>query len=467
MLKKKEQINSTKIKNLLNYKRRKFMRSNESGAFILSETKNGERIASCGGRISTRPGTAVELYKKATDKQKNLNLVSKVVSSGHKTILEHHHFNIAFNNVSIFVEQFLIEFRLASFTIKSGRYVNFSKAGFNLPEDFTEIQKRKITKHYQKMFKMYDSFVQRGVPVEDARFILPYGIKTNIYMSVNARELIHIICTMIYGRGKVFGEIQKLGLMLKEQFDLRYPGLIESNQKYYDSQDFESTVAQPCEKIEYVNHSVKLLSYPVNAMETLNTFASMTHQEFDFEKSLKNDKMARLLEHFNYTFAVKDFALIILKHFTRHRMQSLSTCPISEMVLSNRFVMPESISCDENLKADFEKCIESNRKLYNDLVSDGVKVELLIYITPHATATNFVTTINARELLHFCNLRTCNRAQWEIRYLATDMLTQLKRVDREMFVHFGPSCYTYGVCPEGRLCCGKQIEMKEKFENLE
>ena len=90
------------------------MKQNESGAFILSETKQGERIVSCGGRISTRPGTAVELYKSAVSKEKNLNLVSKVVSSGHKTILEHHYFNIAFNNVSIFVEQYLIEFRLCA-----------------------------------------------------------------------------------------------------------------------------------------------------------------------------------------------------------------------------------------------------------------------------------------------------------------------------------------------------------------
>ena len=178
------------------------MKFNETGAFILSETKNGERIVSCGGRISTRPGTAVELYKKATDKDKNLNLVSKVVASGHKTILEHHYFNIAFNNVSIFIEQYLIEFRLASFTIKSGRYVNFSGAGFNLPNSFSPEQQKMLKTHYKKMFKVYDKFVQAGIPVEDARFILPYGLKTNIYMSMNARELIHVVCSMIYGRGK-------------------------------------------------------------------------------------------------------------------------------------------------------------------------------------------------------------------------------------------------------------------------
>ena len=90
----------------------------------------------------------------------------------------------------------------------------------------------------------------------------------------------------------------------------------------------------------------------------------------------------------------------------------------------------------------------------------------MVYIMPHATAIDFITTVNARELVHLCNLRTCNRAQWEIRYLVTDMLKQLKRVDSDMFKHYGPSCYTYGVCPEGRLCCGKIAEMKDKFDNL-
>ena len=42
-----------------------------------------------------------------------------------------------------------------------------------------------------------------------------------------------------------------------------------------------------------------------------------------------------------------------------------------------------------------------------------------------------------------------------------------KKADPKMFENYGPSCYTYGVCPEGRLCCGKQVEIKQKFDNLE
>lgn len=445
------------------------MKQNETGALILSETKNGERIVSCGGRISTRPGTAIELYRKATDKEKNLNLISKVVASGHKTILEHHHFNIAFNNVSIFIEQYLIEFRLASYTIKSGRYVNFSNAGFNLPNGFSEDQKKMLKTHYKKMFKIYDKFVAAGIPVEDARFILPYGLKTNIYMSLNARELIHVICTMIYGRGKHYEEIYELGMQLKSQFDERYPGLVEANAKNYtdDLSSVLNITPSPCKNIEYVSHTAELISYTENASQTLETVAKVSgFDKFDFIAALKDNKLSKMLEHFNYTFKVENFALIILKHYTRHRMQSLSTMPIAKMANINKFVMPESISSNAEFKSDFEKAIKENRKIFNKLVEQCINPYLLIYITPHATAIDFVSTLNARELLHFCNLRTCSRAQWEIRNLATSMLSQLKAVDPKMFKNYGPSCYTYNVCPEGRLCCGKQNEMKEKFDNL-
>lgn len=445
------------------------MKKNEFGAFILSETKNGERIVSCGGRISTKPGTAIELYKKATSKEKNLKLVSKVVSSGHKTVLEHHYFNLAFNNVSIFVEQFLIEFRLASFTIKSGRYVNFSNAGFNLPDGFSDEQKKLIKAHYKKMFGYYDKFVSAGIPVEDARFILPYGLKTNIYMSLNARELIHVICTMLYGRGRYYEEIYKLGEMLKQQFDLRYPNLIENSKNLYtdDLSEVLKLEPKPVNDIKYVYQNVKLLSYPKNAKSTLDEFAKFTgYEKFDFKTALKDDKQAKLLEQFNYTFKVENFSLIILKHLTRHRMQSLATPPLVKFVDANKFIIPNTIKANKELVKDFKFCIEENRKLYNELLGN-VDPHLLIYITPHSSAMNFVTTINAREILHFCNLRTCTRAQWVIRDLAVEMLKKLKHVDKEMFAGFGSSCYTYGYCPEGRMCCGKQVEMKKLFDEME
>ena len=74
--------------------------------------------------------------------------------------------------------------------------------------------------------------------------------------------------------------------------------------------------------------------------------------------------------------------------------------------------------------------------------------------------------MNAKELLIFLQLRTCNRAQWEIQYIANEMLKQLRNMDRMvngMFDAYGPSCYVQGTCPEGRMCCGEQDRMREKY----
>jgi thymidylate synthase (FAD) len=44
------------------------------------------------------------------------------------------------------------------------------------------------------------------------------------------------------------------------------------------------------------------------------------------------------------------------------------------------------------------------------------------FVLPGACETRMMLTMNARELLHFFSLRCCNRAQWEIRALAWEML---------------------------------------------
>lgn len=90
---------------------------------LLSWTPDMEAMIASGGRISTMDGTADEIRAKslAAGKEKNEKLIGKVLSSGHTSVLEHGYVNLAFENVSVLAEQFLIEFRLASFTVKIGR----------------------------------------------------------------------------------------------------------------------------------------------------------------------------------------------------------------------------------------------------------------------------------------------------------------------------------------------------------
>ena len=133
----------------------------------------------------------------------------------------------------------------------------------------------------------------------------------------------------------------------------------------------------------------------------------------------------------------------------------------------NDYVLPETIKTNDELLKIYKDSFAKMEALYTKLKERGYTESELIYCVLSGSTLDIVTTMNAREMLLFFRLRSCTRAQWEIRNLATSMLTQLKNVDPEMFKNYGPSCYTYEVCPEGRLCCGKQVEMKEKFDNLE
>ncbi|MBQ8027664.1 MAG: FAD-dependent thymidylate synthase, partial [Clostridia bacterium] len=125
----------------------------KSGVYVLGYSNCGEKMCAAGGRISTQPGNALGIWEKSQDDEKNANLIDKVTRSGHNSTVEHIMFNLAFNDVSVIVEQFMIEFRLASFTVKSRRYVDFYDAGFYMPKFKSEDSKAKFTAHISSLFE--------------------------------------------------------------------------------------------------------------------------------------------------------------------------------------------------------------------------------------------------------------------------------------------------------------------------
>ena len=125
----------------------------KSGVYVLGYSNCGEKMCAAGGRISTQPGNALGIWDKSQDDEKNANLIDKVTRSGHNSTVEHIMFNLAFNDVSVIVEQFMIEFRLASFTVKSRRYVDFYDAGFYVPEFKSEENKAKYNAHITSLFE--------------------------------------------------------------------------------------------------------------------------------------------------------------------------------------------------------------------------------------------------------------------------------------------------------------------------
>ncbi len=461
------------------------MRNNDyrgSVAIVLGLTDTDEKIPAAAGRISTQEGNATEIFEKSQDKEKNANLISKVTRSGHNSTIEHAVFNIAFQDVSVFCEQFLIEFRLASFTVKSRRYVDFRKCGFYVPHLPSAELEDKFKSEMEFFFSEYTSFVDAGIPKEDARFLLPYCLRSNFYMTVNARELLHILRSMLLGRGSQFKELYDLGMQIYEQVEKLTPGILIDFYKRRPEKSDKITLGYTFRNYEENKESdeaVTLLSYTPDAEKCVARTALITTCQYtpDAIERIICDKAnvdkivdtvldssrPRPLETINYTFRINGVSLSTITHFARHRMHSLM---VPSLTLTNRkkYITPQTV-VDAGLKERYDTAFARLNNLYDYLCANGCTPEETVYCQLSGNTLDIVSSMNGRELMLFMKLRTCTRAQWEIRDFAIEMLKQLREVSPAIFKKYGPSCYV-SACPEGRLTCGKAAEIKEYFKNL-
>ena len=173
---------------------------------------------------------------------------------------------------------------------------------------------------------------------------------------------------------------------------------------------------------------------------------------------LKYSNHASTWEHISFTFAIEGVSRVLLAEITRHRIASFSVrsqryCAEGEC----DFIEPNTISKKRDEAPDdiFWASVCNAKDDYKDLLEEGIPKEDARYVLPNATATRMIVTMNARALLHFFNLRCCNRALKEIRDLANTMLELVKDVAPTLFNDAGASCVSLGYCPEGKMCCGK------------
>ena len=433
-------------------------------AKILLENRESMRVVASSARISTQQGTALEIYDRSGDMQKDMKLVEKVLSSGHKSVIEHQTLSVAFDNVSVLVEQFVIEFRLASFTVKSRRYVDFSDAGYVVPEDMNGQVLSIYRERTEALFAAYERLMELGIPKEDARFVLPYGFRSNFFMTLNARELIHMIAAMLQGRGSVYPELRMLGMQLKAQFDKMYPGVVDGELQHA-ADELREESAGPMLVGDAREPEVRIIGAPARPLEILDTAMRFGRRFNGFSpenlRLLLKDARPRELELLNYSFRIDHVSLACVTHFTRHRMLSLMLRHELSALSGGNFVLPESVAACAPAREIYYDCFLKQTEAASAARELGAQNVQLAYFAMAGQTTEILISMNARELLHFAKLRSCSRAQWEIRGIARAMIELLNETDaRPVFENYGPTCAVTGKCPEGKMCCGHPVRIE-------
>ena len=249
---------------------------------------------------------------------------------------------------------------------------------------------------------------------------------------------------------------------------------------------------------------VQLLRYTPDGEKLIATAAKLCYSPVgidEIEKGLDESNIESFLkllmdlnhespiEHLNFTFAAEGVSRTLTHQLVRHRIASYSQQSQRYVKLDQfEYIIPPAIGENKKAREIFIKAMEEDQENYDEIANilfeehykkytekglnereaksraEKESIEDARYVFPNACETKIVFTMNARTLLNFFRLRTCNRAQWEIRQMAILMLKEVKSVYPILFKAAGPGCLN-GPCPEGKMTCGKITEVREYFKN--
>ena len=150
---------------------------------LLAITPNPEKIIEEAGRTCY-----LSLSKITDDSEKNF--IRSAIKRGHHSILEHATASFRILGASRSFTHQLVRHRIASFSQQSQRYVDEVEFNYIVPPDIAANSEalavyREFIEHARQT---YSRFRELGIKKEDARFILPNALESQIVFSANFRE---------------------------------------------------------------------------------------------------------------------------------------------------------------------------------------------------------------------------------------------------------------------------------------
>ena len=169
------------------------------------------------------------------------------------------------------------------------------------------------------------------------------------------------------------------------------------------------------------------------------------------------------LEHATFTFEISGVSRSCSHQLVRHRNTSFNQKSQRYVDEENfEYVTPDVIASYEAADYLFDVAMadanDSYRVIKEALMSAGypekIAQENARAVLPNACATSLVMTMSLRQIYNFLDIRLCNRAQDEIREVATRIYDIMKTNFPKLMRRRFPICEMTGFCPEGAMGCG-------------
>ncbi|MCX8028657.1 MAG: FAD-dependent thymidylate synthase [Brevinematales bacterium] len=239
--------------------------------------------------------TPIEIWNDITigaiPKEKIVSFIEERLKTGHSSPLEQIVFWFAVAGISRSCSHQLVRHHIGiSFEQQSQRYVKYKEDKLEFITPKTIKSNPEIYEKYQDVMreitKFYQYALQKGIPAEDARFVLPNATPTNFHILVNFRELQHIadlrLCTRAQWeirqlvakmRSEVIKAIPELGKFLQ-------PKCGEYRLGYCD-EDYKEYLKCPLSKVRpHKEDLFKIYNDYVKSNQDKSEAKSLTDNEF-------------------------------------------------------------------------------------------------------------------------------------------------------------------------------------------
>ncbi|MEO0246725.1 MAG: FAD-dependent thymidylate synthase [candidate division WOR-3 bacterium] len=154
-------------------------------------------------------------YLSEGDEESNKKLLVKLLEMGHFSPFEQQVFRFKIEEIPMYIGEQLLRHRIASPLKRSFRYtspdkgtkIEYTPESLNkivhIPPEFfnlreSHIEKREelleqVVDHVKRSIELYQKLVESGLRKEAARTVLPAGLRTSLYWTINMRSLMNFL----------------------------------------------------------------------------------------------------------------------------------------------------------------------------------------------------------------------------------------------------------------------------------
>lgn len=378
-----------------------------------------------------------------------------------------------------------------SYVQQSQRYVTMREDSFILPglddKDGEEARNLivKVFELYHKMSELKNENVKgrpkaenylHGIPIEDARYILPLATKTNISVSMSGNKLVELFYLM--NDKKYYNIFIDIKQELIKLLPNKLVSLLLSMTRDYDSKLIEDFYSEEFKNIDHDNNMILINTFsnldlkaglgaitstqgnpPSKVLSSWGDAASEKAQGVTNRVlGYGHDSIA---EQARTTFGMM-CSLVTYHQQIRHRLSENHREELMNLItdIDRQVLIPEnirsSIYCEQFIE------LTQKFKTFRLYIAKKYGEDTALKFLLNCDQVKLIISTNARIDVKMLADRICLNAQWEIRELSTKKLQILRKLSQVLYVNALPSC-VYGKCKEGKLTCGKQLTMREKF----